>query len=107
MFFRFSRAQLFLGFSLGLFALPFLPDPKGIEDGLHKFRNGPLGFIPKPGFGKKEKLYYGDFSTSAPSSYDVPSGVKTSAKPVVYSLTAEEPISNRNDDLNLGPLPGP
>ena len=105
-FFDFPELNFFW-FFLGLFALPFLPDPKGIEDGLHKFRNGPLGFIPKPGFGKKEKLYYGDFSTSAPSSYDVPSGVKTSAKPVVYSLTAEEPISNRNDDLNLGPLPGP
>ena len=94
---------------IGLFALPFLPDPKGIEDGLHKFRNGPLGFIPKPGFGKKEKLL-GDtlyYSTSAPpSSYEVPSGIKTSAKPVVYSLAAEEPISNRND-LNLGHLPGP
>ena len=89
--------------------MPFLPDPKGIEDGLHKFRNGPLGFIPKPGFGKKEKLL-GDtlyYSTSAPpSSYEVPSGIKTSAKPVVYSLAAEEPISNRND-LNLGHLPGP
>ena len=71
---KFSGANTTNGFHFwGFLALPFLPDvPNRLEDSLHKIRNGPLGFIPKPGYGKTK-----DVILSNPPYY-------TTAKPVVY-----------------------
>lgn len=95
--------------SLGIFALPFLPTPDELEDSIHKFRNGPLGFIPKPGFGNKnkgkKKEEANDYATTPTS------------KPVTYSLDLDEFDAQNNyisrnfdgqqSNYNLGGVPGP
>ena len=91
---------------LGLLAIPFLPGPNdienSIENSLHKIRNGPLGFIPKPGLGKKTA---------------VKNEILTSVKPVVYSFDQEEneelrrsyesKLTQLENKLDLGHVPGP
>ncbi len=76
---------------LGLLAIPFLPDPDQVEDAVHKFRNGPLGFIPKPGFGKKHKIseIFNLKKDAAKESF------YTTAKPVVYSFDLSETDAER------------
>jgi len=105
-----STGLILLGSALllssGFLALPFLPDvPNKLEDSLHQIRNGPLGFIPKPGFGKTK-----DAILSNPPYY-------TTAKPVVYSFDLDENIAKKNyneakltsqgSNFDLGHLPGP
>lgn len=95
--------------SSGLFALPYLPAPEDVEDSLHKIRNGPLGFIPKPGFGKNKGTSGTVWTTIAPASL-------TTVKPVVYSFTLDEDTAKRNyetslssqgSNFDLGQVPGP
>lgn len=103
---------------LGLLAIPFLPGPNEIEDSIHAFRNGPLGFIPKPGSVKKGSLAEAFKATLTKDK-------TKKAKPVVYSFDLDEAISERNYDAkmtqfnaqttdestskfdNLGLVPGP